>query len=339
MLRPPFRALLVLLPLACSGRPGPQRAEDVVDVAAASDSGEEAGADLGWRTTGLGGPATAADAAEPGPDDPPDAALAPADVVPVDGAVAPYAGPSGWREGYLLEPGMPDPWACRTDADCVCSILVAPDGCCTPSPHPFPQSRAYALWLAARLGGPACRGVECPPGPPPAPPLPCAFEARCIDGRCANACPARSSPVPAAVIPPPRPVSGGDYAGVVFDAADPQGAFVGESRWTPTPDDVREAERSLVVQLPELAASPAYQQERLARVVERLADYRRQYVGVRGEGGERVVWVHLVRDADRAHPDWRTRVVSVRGGGEAYVQLRVSLDTGRCFGLQINSPR
>ena len=151
--------------------------------------------------------------------------------------------------------------------------------------------------------------------------------------------PADAAVAPSSDVAAPQPVSGDDYEGVVFHAADPQGQTAGESRWTPTATDVRETERLLAAGLAELPVSPEYQQSRLPDVVERLAEYRRQYVGIVGEAGERIVWIQLVRDADRRHPEWRTDLVSVRGGGEAYVRLRVSLDTGRCFDLQLNSPR
>jgi hypothetical protein len=94
-----------------------------------------------------------------------------------------------WENGYLLAPDSPDPLACDTEADCVCAMLVAEDGCCQPSIWPFPQTRAYAEWLRRHLASDACRTVECPPGLPPSPPLPCQSKPRCFDGLCSTACP------------------------------------------------------------------------------------------------------------------------------------------------------
>ncbi|MBI5500554.1 MAG: hypothetical protein HY907_09945 [Deltaproteobacteria bacterium] len=93
-----------------------------------------------------------------------------------------------WEDGYLLAPDSPDPLACATEADCTCAMLVAEDGCCQPSIWPAPQTRVYQEWLRRHLESEACRDVECPLGPPPAPPLPCQSKARCFDGYCSTAC-------------------------------------------------------------------------------------------------------------------------------------------------------
>ncbi|MBI5488389.1 MAG: hypothetical protein HY905_13735 [Deltaproteobacteria bacterium] len=109
-----------------------------------------------------------------------------------DGDAMPAESPPAdtrWQDGYLLAPDSPDPLACDTEADCTCAMLVAEDGCCQPSIWPAPQTRAYNDWLRRHLGSDECRDVECPIGPPPAPPPPCQSKARCFEGRCSTACP------------------------------------------------------------------------------------------------------------------------------------------------------
>jgi hypothetical protein len=244
-----------------------------------------------------------------------------------------YDGPTEWRDGYLLQRGGPDPWACETDAECVCAALVDPDGCCRSSPHPFPQTRAYASWLGERLSSDECREVTCPPAPLPAPPLPCAYEARCLDGRCSNACHAATLVAP----PPPRPISGDGYIGVVLDAADWQGEAAGSRRWTPSDEEVARAEGVLASELATLAGQDDGGELRV--VQGQLAEYRRYYVGVLGDADERLVWISMMRGADSRHPGWQREMVVVRGGGTDYVQARVSLDEARVVDVRVNSGR
>ena len=94
-----------------------------------------------------------------------------------------------WKDGYLEGPGSPDARACTSDEDCVCAMLVDPGGCCQPVPVPFPQTKAYQAWLTAHVQSAECRAVVCPPPPLPGHPSACAYEARCLNGTCMNACP------------------------------------------------------------------------------------------------------------------------------------------------------
>jgi len=136
-----------------------------------------------------------------------------------------------------------------------------------------------------------------------------------------------------------RIVEGPGYRGVVFPAEAEEGPSAPGGRWTPTEADIAVAERFVREKLPSLAASPSYQQEAVPRIVARLAEYRRQYVGLRGESGELSVWVNFFAGPADQYPDWTRSVVLVRGGGEAYFQLTVDMDAFSCRELRINSSR
>jgi len=136
-----------------------------------------------------------------------------------------------------------------------------------------------------------------------------------------------------------RIVEGPGYRGVIFPAEAEEGPSAPGGRWTPTEADVAVAERFVRERLPSLAASPSYQQDAVPRIVARLAEYRRQYVGLRGESGELSIWVSFFLAPEEQHPDWTRSVVLVRGGGEAYFQLTVDMDAFNCRELKINSSR
>ena len=88
-----------------------------------------------------------------------------------------------------MRPGAPHPLACAADADCIAGPGVNPEnGCCDTGVEVGVYGRAYVQWRAGWVRD-NCGGVECPMLPPPAPPLRCALQGRCVAGRCAGSCP------------------------------------------------------------------------------------------------------------------------------------------------------
>jgi hypothetical protein len=88
-------------------------------------------------------------------------------------------------------PPQPDPSACTTASDCAPGPLVNPDDiCCDTGVHLGVFSRAYLDWRA-RIRASKCASASCPALPPPAPPLACATEPRCVAGRCTGSCEAQ----------------------------------------------------------------------------------------------------------------------------------------------------
>ena len=90
--------------------------------------------------------------------------------------------------GQFVRPGAPAPFACSVDADCAPGPVVNPaNGCCDTGVHRGVFSRAYLEWRAGWMRE-HCGKVQCPVLPPPAPPLPCALQGRCVAGQCRNRC-------------------------------------------------------------------------------------------------------------------------------------------------------
>ncbi len=239
-----------------------------------------------------------------------------------------------WREGFWLTPDAPDPTACAVDADCVCADLVLPNGCCWHYGSPFPQSQAYAAWLRGEVKRPACQEIQCSPGPLPGHPLPCAFEARCVAGQCANACGAAAVGGPKEI---GRQEARGDaYWGVILAAGEPLGGEADAARWTPSAQEVAVAEAGLVAGLAAEAGADA--ESAAHEVVERLPRYRRYYAGVEREG-VRAVWIYLVYEAERISPEWQRELILGRGGGAAFVRAWVAMPEGSLMHWEMNSLR
>jgi len=100
------------------------------------------------------------------------------------------SGPSG-----AAPTGSPPIDACEVDADC--AIVVAGPGgsdpCCDVTLTAAPRSVAYMTymtdWRASHCSAPRCAPLELPGHP-----MECAHEARCLAGRCGNACPPAPAP-------------------------------------------------------------------------------------------------------------------------------------------------
>ncbi|MBN1771931.1 MAG: hypothetical protein JXB32_11750 [Deltaproteobacteria bacterium] len=125
----------------------------------------------------------------PRPQDPatPSNDAAPDGSRPEDGSADGERGPDD-TTGYFAPPGAPHPHACEVDADCRPGPGVNPeDGCCDTGVSNGVYGQAYLAWRAAWVRE-HCADAECPVLPPPSPPLPCALEGRCCDGRCRNRC-------------------------------------------------------------------------------------------------------------------------------------------------------
>lgn len=65
-----------------------------------------------------------------------------------------------------------------------------------------------------------------------------------------------------------------------------------------------------------------------------LKDYKRQYIPIENEQGERIVWANLFcGDFENSN---KTKVLIVKDGGKCYFNLKINLKTGRYFDLNIN---
>lgn len=226
----------------------------------------------------------------------------------------------------LTRPGAPAPYGCQTDDTCVPGPAINPDNLCCDSGVPLRVfNRDYLRWHADWKRQ-HCENAKCPVMPSPAQPLPCSLEGRCVAGQCQHRCNAQDAvDINQTVLP--------------TEVAAEHGLNKGSETWQPTPQDLALTNSLLAVCLPTLPAKPNYQADKTSQIVSALVEYRRQWVPHRDGQSHRILWLNAFRDRSNRHPDWRTKLVSVKGGGHDYFSVLIDLDTQRCTDLRINSPR
>lgn len=87
---------------------------------------------------------------------------------------------------YYVEPGAPDPLACRSDDDCTADVVTSQGGCC-PVNNPYAQTKAWRAWLQRHRNA-SCAGADCSDAMRMAPPPSCAFNVGCRAEKCQDAC-------------------------------------------------------------------------------------------------------------------------------------------------------
>jgi hypothetical protein len=104
--------------------------------------------------------------------------------------------------------------------------------------------------------------------------------------------------------------------------------------WEPSTGDIAGAEkciREFLVSLQDKPPLNLYDQEKLAFIVEKLAEYRRQYLGIVVDGEQRI-WVNAFF-SDASFPEWERVPVDVDGGGRNYWQIEYDLLNDECINL------
>jgi len=145
--------------------------------------------------------------------------------------------------------------------------------------------------------------------------------------------------VGAAQARPPVRTTGPGYDGAIVErGAHPGGrnsvnAALG---WTPTENDVREAEKLL----PTYLVSPeAALKLRHTRIASQLGRYKRQYWGERN-GSRRLIRLLFYHEETPVVQKgaWLRTAVSVSGGGDRYFRVTYEMDRKRFTNLWVNTP-
>lgn len=121
-----------------------------------------------------------------------------------------------------------------------------------------------------------------------------------------------------------------DFDVVIFPsnllASDPKNQF------TPTRKEVDMAEKALTEQLKNLNTGTMYY--RPPALQNNLKKYKRQYFGVVGKNGEKILFINCLWD--RVTDKWLSqKIVSLDGGGRFW-NVKYNLQTGKLFDLTIN---
>lgn len=84
----------------------------------------------------------------------------------------------------------------------------------------------------------------------------------------------------------------------------------------------------------ELSTKYPDQNFRISDFIIELKEYKRQYVPVINENGEKEIWVNCFCGA--MNMDWKKAMVLVNDGGNCYFQMRINLTKGSYFDFMVN---
>jgi hypothetical protein len=130
-----------------------------------------------------------------------------------------------------------------------------------------------------------------------------------------------------------------DFEGVVFQAGPKMDWLFGGDygRWTPLDSDIVEAEKICRVFLSRTDEPNAYYRQCLPKISGALKGYKRQYFGLLGKKGEKIVWINFFWAGEApVFPRWEREPVVVLDGGLSFLNVKVDLQSKRCFDLKIN---
>jgi hypothetical protein len=133
-----------------------------------------------------------------------------------------------------------------------------------------------------------------------------------------------------------------EYTGVIFSKEEAsQWSFLFDEAttelWRPSVSDVSRTEeciRRFLVSAPSDPNLAAYEKEDAAFVLENLAEYRRQYVGLIVEGEKRI-WCNAF-SPDESFPDWELDPVYVLDGGRDFWEIEYILDKDECVRFHVH---
>jgi hypothetical protein len=107
--------------------------------------------------------------------------------------------------------------------------------------------------------------------------------------------------------------------------------------WEPSITDISRAEECIRQHIVSVRDDPrldAYQREKAAFILENLAKYRRQYVGIVVDGEKRI-WCNSFLSAD-SFPEWQRVPVDVEDGGRYFWQIEYVLDKDECINFYVH---
>lgn len=137
----------------------------------------------------------------------------------------------------------------------------------------------------------------------------------------------------------PIRTAGPGYDGAIIERDSPsggRGSRKAPKEWTPTEQDVREAERLLPAYL---ASREAATRLRNTRIAAQLSRYKRQYWGEM-QGSQRLIRIVFYHEDTSVvqKGGWLRTAISVAGGGDRYFQVSYEMDRKRFRNLWVNAP-
>ncbi len=72
----------------------------------------------------------------------------------------------------------------------------------------------------------------------------------------------------------------------------------------------------------------------LERLTINLLNYKRQYIAIKNEKGEKEVWINMF--CRNSFGDWKKVIIDVSDGGNCYFNFKINLNTNKYYGLMFN---
>jgi len=110
-----------------------------------------------------------------------------------------------------------------------------------------------------------------------------------------------------------------------------------KEKYTPSKEDILNAENILEEQLAFLNKKLINQGNGCPIVHKKLKKYKRQYIGLINENGEKVVWINFIwAKKEGVLTKWDKEVIIVLDGCSYYWNVKVNLDKQKLFDLSVN---
>ncbi len=138
--------------------------------------------------------------------------------------------------------------------------------------------------------------------------------------------------------PPSVYVKGKGYAGYIFEKDHIVLVSIEnqQSRFTPTFEEVEEAEKLVKARLPELNKNKPSQYGSCPNIEKKLKKYTRQYVGLMNKTGEKVIWINFIMIGKRKDFNTSEEIIHVCDGCSFYWQVKVNITTSEVYDFSVN---
>ena len=110
-----------------------------------------------------------------------------------------------------------------------------------------------------------------------------------------------------------------------------------QNKFIPTHKQVDDAELLLKRKLKNINIDSGYQNQLGGPVIhKKLRHYKRQYYGYKDSKGHRILLINCVWSKDEFSEHWLDSYILVNDGGSYYWNIKVDLETGTLFDLEVN---
>ena len=135
----------------------------------------------------------------------------------------------------------------------------------------------------------------------------------------------------------PKYVKNNCFEGYIFEKdCDNKGVLNNEYLlFTPSEDEVIQAEKLLVNKIKDLNTKRYNQGKRCPVIHRNMKKYYRQYIGYINEDDEKIIWINFIWK-NQSPKNWNKEIIIVDDGCSFYWQVKVNLNSKNLFDLFVN---